>query len=624
MADKKQLRQHQTEAVASIIASWRNGETPYAMLPPGSGKSLTLAELSRLARKKGGRVLQICPWNKLTVQNFLETESHLDNAFDCGIIDAKLGRFDIDKPVVIGTITSVYTRFLQLGKFDLLLIDEGHSVSCDPDSMYIKVINHLMEKNPKLLIAGVSGTPYRMGQGWIHEPDKNGNPSIFTNMAYQAEIKGLIEKGFLSPLVTLNVGKKIDTSRLRMKGRDFDQEEAALRFDDILPESIRHTKEQIKANDIKSMIIFVSNVKSAHDVEAEYGEGCKVLTGSTSTRERNKILDWLETDSNNVRVVVTPNILCEGYDYPKLDCVCLMRATASLRLYVQSITRAIRAHSEKECGYVLDFGGNVDRHGCILDIDPKKIVSTGAEAPKKECLARLESDIEKEINGEIFIGLKGDPCGYANPISAKSCVFCEARFMSTPDGKYKMVTKGEAMELAKSKNWFDVAYYHFTNKDHFVTIECFGHGGKKIANKIINFNGDFMQSSVALGTLKSICKNDQVYERACILDNKGVCEFFLSNPTALKRMAKVKAVPSSKNPKYKDILAFEFIDEPDYQFVEVSKKERIIPVQAFINQLVDIGLDEDDALEVGQITDENKRHDTLEYYEKIMDKVKKW
>ena len=54
-----------------------------------------------------------------------------------------------------------------------------------------------------------------------------------------------------------------------------------------------------------------------------------------------------------------------GFDAPNIDCVAMVRPTLSPGLYYQMVGRGFRLHPGKENCLVLDFGGNVLRHGPV-------------------------------------------------------------------------------------------------------------------------------------------------------------------------------------------------------------------------------------------------------------------
>ena len=67
-------------------------------------------------------------------------------------------------------------------------------------------------------------------------------------------------------------------------------------------------------------------------------------------------------------VLTNCGVLTTGYDYPELDTIVIARPTMSLALYYQIIGRAIRPHPDKECAWVVDLCGNIQRFGKVEDL----------------------------------------------------------------------------------------------------------------------------------------------------------------------------------------------------------------------------------------------------------------
>ena len=78
-------------------------------------------------------------------------------------------------------------------------------------------------------------------------------------------------------------------------------------------------------------------------------------------------------------------MLTTGFDAPHIDCVVLLRPTMSPGLYYQMVGRGFRLHPGNQNCLVLDFGGNVLRHGPVDGIKVKASgVSGNGQAPAKE------------------------------------------------------------------------------------------------------------------------------------------------------------------------------------------------------------------------------------------------
>jgi len=87
-----------------------------------------------------------------------------------------------------------------------------------------------------------------------------------------------------------------------------------------------------------------------------------------------------------LKYLVNVNVLTTGFDAPNVDCVVLLRPTASPGLYYQMVGRGFRLHPEKTDCLVLDYGGNILRHGPVdaIRIADRQTDGNG-KAPAKEC-----------------------------------------------------------------------------------------------------------------------------------------------------------------------------------------------------------------------------------------------
>src|SRR6056297_3427014 len=108
------LRPYQREAVERVVAHFRAGSDPaVVILPTGSGKSLVIAELARLAR---GRVLVLAHVRELVEQNHAKYQAY---GLEADIFSAGLKRKEAERQVVFGSVQSVMRNLARFGS------DEG-------------------------------------------------------------------------------------------------------------------------------------------------------------------------------------------------------------------------------------------------------------------------------------------------------------------------------------------------------------------------------------------------------------------------------------------------------------------------------------------------------------------
>jgi len=88
-----------------------------------------------------------------------------------------------------------------------------------------------------------------------------------------------------------------------------------------------------------------------------------------------------------LKYLVNVNVLTTGFDAPNVDCVVLLRPTASPGLFYQMVGRGFRLHESKTDCLVLDYGNNITRHGPVDAVRIKESSQRDGDgtAPAKEC-----------------------------------------------------------------------------------------------------------------------------------------------------------------------------------------------------------------------------------------------
>jgi len=125
--------------------------------------------------------------------------------------------------------------------------------------------------------------------------------------------------------------------------------------------------------DRRAWLIFCSGVDHAFHVrDAIRGRGfsCEAILGETPPAERDQIIAGYKR--GEIRCLTNANVLTTGFNAPGVDLIAMLRPTKSVGLYVQMIGRGTRLSPGKDNCLVLDFAGNVARHGPIDCIDAGK------------------------------------------------------------------------------------------------------------------------------------------------------------------------------------------------------------------------------------------------------------
>ena len=122
----------------------------------------------------------------------------------------------------------------------------------------------------------------------------------------------------------------------------------------------------------------------AEMLRTTYGVEVGTVFGDTLTGLRSQTLD--DFRAGRLKYLVNVNVLTTGFDAPNIDCVALVRPTMSPGLYYQMAGRGFRLCEGKQDCLILDFGGNILRHGPVdaVHLHPPNGNGNG-QAPAKEC-----------------------------------------------------------------------------------------------------------------------------------------------------------------------------------------------------------------------------------------------
>ena len=399
-----QLRPYQQDAIDAMIAHWRSGQkNPLAVLPTGAGKGPLLAFIARYFVQRGGRVLILAHRAELVSQNAKHCATVMPDK-TIGVWSAQLNSRTVGHVTVAGR-DSIANYVSALGRIDLVLVDEVHLVSTKEQTRYARILSEVRAGRPGAQIAGLTATPYRADQGYLTQ----GDGALFDAVAYEAKVRDLLEDGWLANIVTGDPSAQIDVSAVKVRGGEFVAAdlEMASDLDEVTQAVARDVKAAIDAGRRSAMVFATGAKHCAHLVEALRGQGLRTagVTQATTTEDRRQIIADFKTYA--LDAIVNIDTLTTGFDAPNVDIIASARPTQSPSLHVQKIGRGLRPMYA--CGMVapdstrayrleqikagpkaggcllLDYGGNLARHGPIDDVRVKEKRAGSGEAPVKLC-----------------------------------------------------------------------------------------------------------------------------------------------------------------------------------------------------------------------------------------------
>jgi DNA repair protein RadD len=384
------LRDYQQQAIIELYDYIRNnkGLNPCLVLPTGAGKSVVIAKIATdFFVKSNGKLLMLTHVSELIEQNYHKVRQFV-NPDDVGLYSAGLGKQELNKKITFAGIQSIYNK--KTSDYKVIMVDECHLISVKQQGIYRAFIN----KFPDALVIGLTATPYRMDNGYINVGD---NP-LFNDLIIPdgTTIPELIAGGYLSTLKS-----KVSDTGLSFKGvkkskGDFNEKQVGeiVNHFDAIEKVIADLIERTK--DFKHVLVFCSGIDHTVNISqvlCDKGERSFYVHGKMSKADRKMAIDSFK--GGILKYLCNPNILTTGFDYPDIDCVVMLRPTYSVVLYVQMAGRGLRLKSHTDHCVILDYVGNIERHGTIIN---PKAKDKKEEVTTKICPKCLEvNDKEADV-----------------------------------------------------------------------------------------------------------------------------------------------------------------------------------------------------------------------------------
>lgn len=447
----KTLRPYQQEAVNSAFEHLIKGDAPLLInASVGAGKSLIIADILMKFQRLEKRVLCLTNNAELVRNN---AATFKEQGGEPSIYCAALLSKDCSKNIVFGSPVTVANAIkneadISSIKFSLIVVDEAHGINFNKkDSSYMRILSHYKALYPQMRVLGLTGTPFR-GKGISIV----GKDQFFKNQACDISASWLIERGYLSkPYFGAPENKSIDFSGVTINGMgQFNGKE----LQEAVSKSGRLTasimREVVSLVDSKRNGAFIFASTKAHCQECYAAlppDTTAIITGDTPQQERIKILDAAR--NGFIKYLININVLTVGIDVPNFDTVVFVRPTESLVLYTQAIGRGLRLHAAKESCLILDYAGNLERHGDIDNpiineaIKPKAGQEEDYVIPCYTCntlnkvFARRCIGTPNNQRCSYYFDFKECPhCSVQNDITARQCRSCKGEIID-PNAKLK-------------------------------------------------------------------------------------------------------------------------------------------------------------------------------------------
>lgn len=346
-------------------------------MPTGSGKTRTAMHIITSHLKESEPTL-VC-WLAQNAELLEQAADEFENAWKClGNRNVEIFRFwgnrnpdlmNANDGIIIaglGKMSSLNSRdpqtLLRLAdRVSLTVIDEAHQAIAPT---YKAILTALYSKRPANALLGLTATP---GRTWSDIDEDAKLSDYFDGMKVTLEVEGysdpvtfLIDQEYLArPMfkqLNSESGLKLSKSDIEELSVSIDIPEKLL--DKLGGDTQRNLRIISAIEDLstrhKRIIVFAPSVNNARLLTAILtyrGIDSYLVTGQTSTLERERIIKGFRGNANRTMVLVNYGVLTTGFDAPATSAAVIARPTRSLVLYSQMVgraTRGIKAGGNKE------------------------------------------------------------------------------------------------------------------------------------------------------------------------------------------------------------------------------------------------------------------------------------
>jgi len=351
-----ELRAHQVEIIEKARKSISDGtKRPLLFACCSFGKTIVAGEIARLAVAKNNKVLFIVHRRLLAYQTKEKFDAY---GLSSSIIMAG-EKTDFGCPVMITTVQTYRNRLklkhpsanIFFHDASVIFVDECH-LAIGPT--FKEVYDYYQGK----VIIGLTGSPAR--------GDQRGLGEVFESIISSTSIKELTDQGYLAP-VRYFAAPAPDLTKVKMTAGDYNKKELEKEMNktQLVGDVVENWQ---RSGEGRQTIVFASGVKHSIHLRDEFikiGVAAEHLDANSPHDERMEVLRQFRL--GNITVVCNCQLFTEGYDADFVSCIAIARPTKSLPLWIQMAGRGQRICDGKVDCILLDFGGNIERHGFLTD-----------------------------------------------------------------------------------------------------------------------------------------------------------------------------------------------------------------------------------------------------------------
>jgi superfamily II DNA or RNA helicase len=350
------LRPYQRECLERIRAQYHAGKRRILIsLPTGTGKTVIFAQFPSFFSMKH-RLLVLAHRDELIEQavlKFRDANPGVSIGIEQGPQRAPKAKIVIASVQSLGRAGGGRLAGFEREDFNLIVVDEAHHAVAPT---YRRILDHfgVFDAETKKLLVGFTATP-RRGDG-------RGLGEVFEDISYAKGLEEMIEARYLCRIRGWRVQTQTNLDGVRVSGGDFVEANLSNAVDNEARNRLLLRAYEKLAKD-RRCIVFCADVQHAKDVADVFSRGgvkASAVWGDLPKTERREILRKFKT--GKLDVVTNCNVLTEGFDEPRVDCVLMACPTKSLLRYAQMVGRGTRLHRDKRDLVVIDVVDNTSKH----------------------------------------------------------------------------------------------------------------------------------------------------------------------------------------------------------------------------------------------------------------------
>lgn len=409
------LRSYQKKMIDDTRSMFIRGLKSVLMqLCTGGGKTFIAGNIIKPTVDNGKAAFFIVHRKELIIQSVAAFEKM---GIETGVISAGF-KPNKNAPLQVCSIQSLRKRKDTNIVPDITIWDEAHILAAKCNR---EVFSHY-DKSRKILL---TATPIRL--------DGQGLDEFAQAMVQGPTMRELIDMGNLSEYRAF-APTQLSMQNVGIQMGDFKKKESAEVVDKptITGSAIKEFKKLCPDG---RAIVFAITIEHSENIAQQFNDAgipAKHVDGNTNKKEREQAIEDLR--SGKIQVISNVGLFAEGLDVPALDALIMLRPTTSLGMYLQMVGRALRTAPGKECAYILDHVGNIQRHGMPCDHRPWTLRG-------REKGTRSEKDgIAVKVCTKCFA---------VQPPGKPSCIYCGGEYVITQ--REIDEREGELVELKKKE-----------------------------------------------------------------------------------------------------------------------------------------------------------------------------